>query len=200
MTNAHKHEADDYLERQQLRQSERRFTADQPPTTPLTLKVRRLNANAKLPTRAHATDSGFDLYAAEDVLLAPGETAIVPTGIALELPPGYDAQIRPRSGVTAKTKLRVQLGTIDESYRKELGIIVDNTYRSGRNPRPFIYDVEGKPSKISQAQIDEGTYAIKRGDRLAQLVVSKRADIALTEVDADLDETGRGGFGSTGVR
>src|SRR5690625_601254 len=88
---------------------------------------KRLSDAATIPTKAHPTDSGFDLHASADVIIEPGETAVVPTGIAVELPPGYEAQVRPRSGITAKTKLRVQLGTIDNDYRGEIGVIVDNT-------------------------------------------------------------------------
>src|SRR5690625_7599000 len=94
--------------------------------TKVKIGFKRLNDDAILPTKAHPTDSGFDLYASADVIIEPGETVIVPTGIAVELPIGYEAQIRPRSGVTAKTKLRVQLGTIDQDYRGEVGVIVDN--------------------------------------------------------------------------
>src|SRR5699024_2119699 len=91
-----------------------------------TIGFKRLIDDANIPTKAHATDSGFDLYAAEDVIIEPGETKIIPTGIAVQLPKGMEAQVRPRSGVTAKTKLRVQLGTIDNQYRGEIGVIVDN--------------------------------------------------------------------------
>src|SRR5699024_5645455 len=93
---------------------------------PVRVGFKRLSSDAVIPTKAHASDSGFDLYASEDVIIEPGETVIVPTGIAIELPPGYEAQVRPRSGVTAKTKLRVQLGTIDNGYTGEIGVIVDN--------------------------------------------------------------------------
>src|SRR5690625_4410300 len=75
----------------------------------ITIGFKRLTDDAILPTKAHPTDSGYDLYAAEDIIIEPGDTAIVKTGIAVELPAGYEAQIRPRSGITAKTKLRIQL-------------------------------------------------------------------------------------------
>src|SRR5699024_2355308 len=87
---------------------------------------KRLTDDAILPTKAHATDSGFDLYANEDVIIEPGETELIKTGIAVHLPDGYEAQVRPRSGVTSKTKLRVQLGTIDNEYTGDIGIIVEN--------------------------------------------------------------------------
>lgn len=169
---------------------------------PLSLKVRRLTPDAILPTKAHPTDSGFDLYAAEDVVLAPGETVVIKTGIAIELPAGYEATIRPRSGITAKTKLRVQLGTIDTSYRGELSIITDNVYRRGRNPRPFTYDVAGKAEKIDYSTVEEGTYVIRKGDRIAQLVVTQLPQFEAVEVSEFMYETTRGtaGFGSSGVR
>src|SRR5690625_7111831 len=94
--------------------------------TKVKIGYKTLNDDSILPTKAHPTDSGFDLYASDDVIIEPGETTIVPTGIAVELPKGYEAQVRPRSGVTAKTKLRVQLGTIDNGYNGEIGVIVDN--------------------------------------------------------------------------
>src|SRR5699024_2721368 len=92
----------------------------------ISVGFKRLTDGAVIPTKAHYNDSGFDLYASEDVIIEPCETAIVLTGIAVELPKGFEAQIRPRSGVTAKTKLRVQLGTIDNGYTGEIGVIVDN--------------------------------------------------------------------------
>ena len=93
------------------------------------LQIKRLTETAILPVKAHATDSGFDLFADEDVIIEPGETAVIKTGIAIALPPNHEAQIRPKSGVTSKTDLRVQLGTVDEAYRGEIGIIVDTTAR-----------------------------------------------------------------------
>src|SRR5690606_28722335 len=87
---------------------------------------KRLTPDAVIPTKAHVSDSGFDIVASADVIIEPSATVVVPTGIAVELPKGYEAQVRPRSGVTSKTKLRVQLGTIDQAYRGEIGVIVDN--------------------------------------------------------------------------
>src|SRR5690625_7635702 len=87
---------------------------------------KRLTEDAILPVKAHPTDSGFDLFTSEFDYIKCGYTKVVKTGIAIKLPPGYEAQVRPRSGVTSKTKLRVQLGTIDNEYTGEIGIIVDN--------------------------------------------------------------------------
>src|SRR5699024_4198806 len=82
--------------------------------------------DAITPYRANPTDSGLDLFTCEAKVLEPGETAIIDPGIAIHLDEGYEAQVRPRSGVTAKTKLRVQLATIDHTYHKNIGLIVDN--------------------------------------------------------------------------
>lgn len=143
----------------------------------LSVGFKRLNENATIPTKAHATDSGFDLYASEDVIIAPGETAVVPTGIAVQLPEGMEAQVRPRSGVTSKTKLRIQLGTIDNGYSGEIGIIVDNTATGA----------------WASAYVDKGT-------KLAQLVVQYLPQVEAVEV-TEITDTDRGGngFGSSGV-
>src|SRR5690625_244334 len=131
---------------------------------------KRLNENATIPTKAHATDSGFDLYASEDVIIEPGGTVVIPTGIAVELPPGYEATVRPRSGVTAKTKLRVQLGTIDQDYRGEIGVIVDNISGTQSNTSCVYRNV--KDEFIDADDVYDGTYyEIYKGDRIAQLVI-----------------------------
>src|SRR5690625_7526469 len=101
---------------------------------------KRLTEDAILPVKAHPTDSGFDLFTSEFDYIKCGYTKVIKTGIAVKLPPGYEAQVRPRSGVTSKTKLRVQLGTIDNSYVGEVGIIVDN---SGRNTTTAGRNVDG---------------------------------------------------------
>lgn len=139
------------------------------------VKVKRLSKTAVLPKRAHEHDAGLDVFAAEELTLGPRETGRVGAGIALELPPGYVADIRPRSGLTLKSPLLVHYGTIDATFRGEVGIIVEN-----RSP-----DV--------QLQVSEG-------DKIAQIVVLKLPDVQLTEV-SELGETSRGvsGFGSTGV-
>src|SRR5690625_1189975 len=168
--------------------------------TKVKIGFKRLNDDAILPTKAHPTDSGFDLYASADVIIEPGETVIVPTGIAVELPAGYEAQVRPRSGVTAKTKLRVQLGTIDQDYRGEIGVIVDNTFmkRFAEN----LYGLDGKPihDKNVEYPMISGSYLIRKGEKIAQLVLQFLPQVVSEEVYI-LDDTERGesGFGSTGV-
>ena len=139
------------------------------------LRVNRLTSSAILPDRAHASDAGLDLYSAVDVTIPPGETRLVGTGLALELPPGTEGQIRPRSGLALKHGVTVlnSPGTIDEGYRGELGVILINHGRA--------------------------TFEIRHGMKVAQLVVQSR--LALDVVEAtQLSDTdrGSGGFGSTG--
>ena len=140
------------------------------------LKVKRLRPGARLPRRATAGASGLDLFAC---LEEPGyldlgpDPLLVPTGIALEVPPGYDAQVRPRSGLSARG-VGVAFGTIDSDYRGEVLVTM---YTFGRRRRFRVHD----------------------GDRIAQLVVARLADLPLLEVE-ELAPTARGarGHGSTG--
>jgi dUTP pyrophosphatase len=183
------------------------------------IKVKRLNENAVTPKYAHEFDSGFDLVAVEDTIIEPGETKIVPTGIAISLPPGYEAQIRPRSGITVKTKLRVQLGTIDQGYVGEIGVIVDNANTPlyeiedyGNGPEiEVVYhnalktiDKSGtvhEGSLLSEEGYPVGTYIIRKGNKIAQAVIAPVEQAHFVEVD-ELCETSRGsnGFGSSGVK
>lgn len=179
--------------------------------TQLTLEIKRLSPDAKLPTKAHADDSGFDIYAAEDIIVEPGETVVVKTGLSIKLPPGHDAYIRPRSGVSTKTKLRVVSPPIDVGYRGEIGVILDNiqmkplyfneTYKTiGMEFSNVVYTVDDR-HKIMPEEYPIGSYLIRKGDRLAQLVVTPVALPQVVEVD-ELDETERGdsGYGASGVR
>ena len=168
---------------------------------------KRLAEDAIIPTREHSTDSGFDLYANEDVVIYPGATKVISTGIAVQLPVGCEAQVRPRSGVTSKTKLRVQLGTIDNDYVGDIGIIVDNISLplEIHNDYNFLAKlVDGNRVRVDTltngSPCDRGTYLIRKGDRIAQLVVQYLPKVEGVEVD-NLDETERGGkgFGSSGV-
>ena len=141
------------------------------------IRVMRLAGNADLPLPAYATAgaAGMDVVAAEDVMLASGARHAVATGLALAIPPGYEVQVRPRSGLALKHGISVPNapGTIDSDYRGELKVILIN-----HGDQPF---------------------AIARGDRVAQLVL---APVVLAQWDevAALEETerGAGGFGSTG--
>lgn len=181
--------------------------------SPPIVGFKRLSDGATVPTKAHATDSGFDLYAAEDVVIEPGETVIVPTGIAVRLPERMEAQVRPRSGVTAKTKLRVQLGTIDNGYSGEIGVIVDNIAMPElqlsteytdythveKNKEWALMTLDGDYGR-GENIYPENTYLIRKGDRIAQLVVQALPSVTAVEV-FDVEETERGadGYGSSGV-
>lgn len=161
---------------------------------------KRLTPDATIPTKAHPTDSGFDLCAYADVIIEPGATIVVATGIAVNLPAGYEAQIRPRSGVTSKTKLRVQLGTIDNSYKGAIGVIVDNTYQSLGWDDTMPNDLNGNPVDVCPEGVSDGTYFIRKNDRIAQLVITRLPDIEAIEVfDVEESERGAQGFGSSGV-
>ena len=165
------------------------------------LGFKRLTPDAFLPTKAHASDSGFDLYASEDVIIEPGATVIVPTGIAVVLPKGFEATVRPRSGVTAKTKLRVQLGTIDNGYSGAIGVIVDNIAQSnGIGSANVVKQIDGGCDFTGATTFPNDSYIIRKGDRIAQLVVTRLPQLEAVEV-FDVEESARGdrGFGSSGV-
>lgn len=164
---------------------------------------KRLSDGAIIPTKAHANDSGFDLYASEDVIIEPGETALVPTGIAVQLPEGCEAQVRPKSGITSKTKLRVQLGTVDNGYTGEVKVIVDNVHY--KRFSESLYGIDGKPVRESTIDYSKvtGSYLIRKGDKIAQLVVQYLPQVTaveIVEIDGQSTSRGEGGFGSTGVR
>ena len=141
------------------------------------LAVKRLRPDARLPERAYAGDSAFDLHAAVDLVIAPQERAVVPTGIALGLPPGVAALTLPRSGLAARHGITIvnAPGLIDPGYRGEIKIILLNTDRSAE-------------------------FVVHAGDRIAQLLLVGLLDVTMVEVD-ELDDTPRGarGFGSSGT-
>ncbi|KAB2500808.1 dUTP diphosphatase [Bacillus cereus] len=146
----------------------------------LRTKIKRVR-DVELPRYAKPGDSGFDLVAAEDTIIWPGETKVVQTGLAFEIPPGYELQVRPRSGMTRNTKLRVVLGTVDSGYRGEVGVLVDN------NERPISLNMKA--------------HVIEKGTRIAQGVIAPVVTAHFVEVDELSDsERGKGGFGSTGVK
>lgn len=188
------------------------------PSEPINVKIKRLHPDAVIPTQAHANDAGFDLYAVEDTVIEPGETVLIKTGIAVQLPPGYELQVRPRSGISLKTKLRVANapGTVDASFTGEVGIIIDNIsdsdveeigYRRvyGYIDGTFTETKRGETYDTNEDEttrniIPNTTYIIRRGDRIAQAVIQRLPAVTFAEVD-ELDETERGsdGYGSTGT-
>jgi dUTP pyrophosphatase len=142
----------------------------------MTLRVRRLDPRAQLPTRAYPGDAGLDLYALEDRVLAPGERASIRTGVAVEIPDGQAGLVLPRSGLASKHGIALvnAPGLIDAGYRGEVRVLLLNTDRSAR-------------------------FEIAPGDRIAQLVLVRVETPEVLEVEElALSERGAGGFGSSG--
>ena len=144
------------------------------------VRIARVSDAVDLPLPARATpgSAGFDLHAAvdEELSLGPGERALVPTGFAIAVPPGFEAQIRPRSGLALRHGIVIPNapGTIDSDYRGELRVILMNA--------------------------GDEVFTIKRGDRIAQLVVAPVVAVDFAEVEAlPESERGTGGFGHSGV-
>jgi len=140
------------------------------------LLVQRLSSEARLPEYEHEGDAGLDLYAAEPCEIRPGQRMLVKTGVKVALPQGYEAQVRPKSGLALKHGLTVlnTPGTVDAGYRGEIGVIVIN---HGEQP-----------------------YQVEKGKKIAQLIIAKVEHAEVVEV-RELEATARneGGFGSTGL-
>ena len=141
---------------------------------PMQIRIKKLHPDASLPAYAHGPeeDAGLDLRAVESVVLMPGVAQGVPTGIAIELPPGYEAQVRPRSGMALKHSITVNFGTIDPGYRGEIRVVMFNL-----------------------SHID---YIVEKDDRIAQLIVARYEAIEWEEGDLGDSARGVGGFGSSG--
>lgn len=165
------------------------------------VKFKKLSETAITPTKGHYNDAGFDLYADEDVVLAYGETRVIATNIALELPDGFMADVRPRSGLTRDTALRVHYGTVDAGYRGGIGIIcdnVDNLYKVKTIDNKLHAIITGDQDAILTYNT---AIEIKRGDKIAQLVIQRIPDIELVEADVLTDSRrGENGFGSTDLK
>lgn len=139
------------------------------------ISIQKLHPDAVLPHYAHGPeeDAGMDLRSVERVVLSPGTAQGVPTGIAIELPPGSEAQVRPRSGMALKHSITVNFGTIDPGYRGEIRVIMFN--------------------------LGKADYVIEKGDRIAQLIVARYEPVEWLEGDAlSESQRGAGGFGSSG--
>lgn len=138
------------------------------------IKVKLLDNNAKVPTRAHATDAGADISSTEDVWIFANERKVVSTGISLEIPEGYYGRVAPRSGLAVKKGIDVLAGVIDSSYRGEIKVVLLNTDKNE-------------------------DFEIKKGDKIAQIIIEKHYNFDF-EVVKNLEETERGekGFGSSG--
>jgi len=140
------------------------------------IRIKRLAAEAILPRYAHGADedAGMDLCSIEEAVLEPGIARAISTGLAIELPPGYEAQIRPRSGLALKDAITLpnSPATIDPGYRGEIRVILLNL---GREP-----------------------YCVHPGDRIAQMVVARYEAVEWEECELNDSRRGQGGFGSSG--
>ena len=153
-----------------------------------------------LPTYAHDTDAGVDLYSPAEYTIGPGETVIIPTGLKVAIPEGYALLIQPRSGQSAKTKLRIANtpGLIDAGYRDEIGVIIENI-------EPPFKDIDYEFDSTGEIHIKSilhgQSYTIAEGQRFAQmrLVQVPKAEFVLMESVGEIGEDRGGGFGSTGV-
>lgn len=166
--------------------------------------IELVHKEAQRPIYAKAGDAGLDLYAVEDIEIGPGETKLIPTGIKIALPLGYEVQVRPRSGLSLKTPLRVanSPGTIDANYRGEIGVIIQNTEPSIKDIEYEYEIVDDKPIGIKVKSIAHGgSYTITKGMRFAQIVLNEVPSIAFYEVDSvgEIGEDRASGFGETGL-
>lgn len=156
--------------------------------------------NAKFPAYACAGDAGLDVYATEDISINPGETKLLPLGIKVALPLGYELQVRPRSGMSLKTKLRIanSPGTIDSGYKDEIGVIVENI----DNPiRDITYHFTDDRQIVIDSILHGSNYVIDKGQKFAQLVLSEVSTAAFYEVSSVKKEgepDRGGGFGHSG--
>ena len=142
----------------------------------MTLSFRRIHPDAVMPAYAHASDAGMDVRSVRELVIPPGGRALVPTGLVVNLPAGYEAQVRPRSGLALKAGVTVlnSPGTIDAGYRGEIGVILAN--------------------------FGQDDFKVNVGDRIAQLVIAPVLQPVVVETtEVDSTDRGAGGFGSTGV-
>jgi dUTP pyrophosphatase len=158
----------------------------------LKVKIKFLSEETTLPFYATIGSAGFDLAASRDTLISPGKTKIVHTDIAISVPDGYELQVRPRSGVSLKTPLRVANtpGTLDSDYLGECCVIMT-----------YMPNLEFDSKKCGFQVLEGGEILIKKGDRIAQGVLSPvvQAEFDIVE-DLGHTDRGTGGFGSTGMK
>lgn len=176
-----------------------------------TLEIKLLTENATMPKRDRL-DAGYDIFAAETVILEPQEKAVIKTDVAVNIPEGYVGLLTSRSGVSSKTHLVIETGKIDAGFQGNMRINIKNdTDLNSVNANPhifeagfanYVYDIE---NKIIETIYDDGelmtdVYKINKGDKLAQLVIVPIWTPELKEVEQFSSESERGekGFGSTG--
>nr|WP_168429128.1 dUTP pyrophosphatase [Staphylococcus sp. 10602379] len=163
------------------------------------LQIKLLSKNATLPTRNHATDAGFDIYAAETITLEPQEKALISTDVAVNIPKGYVGLLTSRSGVSSKTHLVIETGKIDAGFHGNMKINIKNDCQYYHEEVNYYRDIKGN-FIFSDVRFDLGAHKINKGDKLAQLVIVPIWTPALQEVDefSEVSERGEKGFGSSG--
>lgn len=164
----------------------------------LQIPIEMGSKDAKIPTYGTNGAAGLDLYSPEEYTIAPGETKIIPVDIKVALPRGYAFLIHPRSGTSAKTKLRIanSIGLIDSDYRGTIGVIVENIEPNIKDIG-YEFDENGKP--VITSILHGSSYTIGKGERFAQMRLVEVPKAAFYEVNSvDSTERGEGGFGSTG--
>lgn len=164
----------------------------------INVAIELCHPDAKIPQYAHISDSGLDVYALEDITINPGETRLIPTGIKVALPPGYELQVRAKSGRASRTKLRLGngIGTIDQEYRDEIKIIMENI-------EPRIKDITVDPEGHVTSILFGNSFTIGKGEKFCQLVLAETPKVSWTRVDSilEFDKSDRGGgFGSSGLK
>lgn len=160
----------------------------------------KCHPNAKMPEYAHPDDSGMDVYAVDDYVIHPGETKLIPTGIKVAVPNGYEIQIRSKSGRALKTKMRIanSIGTVDAGFRGELQVIIENIEPPIKD---ITYDFDDNGRPIITSILRGSDMTIGKGEKFAQLVLMEVPKAVLFQVE-NLDDTerGNGGFGSTNLK
>jgi dUTP pyrophosphatase len=139
------------------------------------IKFQKLHPDAQIPSYAHIGDAGADVYAVAEVIVEPQKRAAIPTGLAVDIPLGYEIQVRPKSGLALKHGITVlnSPGTVDAGYRGEIQVIVIN--------------------------LGDETYTFTKGQKIAQLVLKPVIQANYVEGDLGTSDRGVGGFGSTGL-
>jgi len=140
------------------------------------VKIQKISEDAIIPHYAHEDDAGMDLYSVKELIIKPDHRALVPTGIKIEIPKGYEAQLRPKSGLALRDGITVlnTPGTIDADYRGEVGVILIN--------------------------LSSKSYKVEKGQKIAQMVFNKIEKAKFVEKKLSETQRGEGGFGSTGLK
>lgn len=170
------------------------------------LQIKLLSENATMPTRANATDAGYDIYAAETKILEPQEKAIIKTDLAVNIPKDYVGLLTSRSGVSSRTHLVIETGKIDAGFHGNMGINIKNDEQHYRTTNVQYFDLKGEMTdqlindRSVKPFIFNNRYYVNKGDKLAQLVIVPIWTPELEEVtEFDTQSTrGTNGFGSTG--